>query len=83
MVSRYAAGLVDEFVGFVTAHFADSVFEHDILLEKVVDRNFTFGVVVHRALEEEAEEALYAVTAGACGEVAQEHEVETERSGED
>ena len=75
--------LVDCFVSFVAAHFADCVFEHDILLEEVVDGNFTLSVVVHRALEEEAEEALDAMTAGACREVAQENEVEAKGSCED
>ncbi len=44
--------LVDELVSFVTAHFADSVFEHGVLLEEVVDGYFVLCVVVHGALEE-------------------------------
>lgn len=75
--------LIDRFVSFVTAHFANSVFEHGVLLEEVVNGHFVLGVVVHRALEEEAQEALDAVTAGASGEVAQQNEVEAQRSGED
>ena len=76
-------GLVDCLVGRVAAHFADGVFEHYVLLEEVVYGHFTLGVVVHRALEEEREEALCAVASGAGSEVAQEHEVEAEGSGED
>ncbi len=38
---------------------------------------------MHRALEEEAEEALDAVTSGTRGEVAEKREVEQQRSGED
>ena len=74
---------VNLFVILVAAHLGDGVLEHNILLEEVVHGNFVLGVVVHRALEEEAEEALYAVTSGACSEVAQQHEVEAEGSGED
>ena len=40
------------------AHFADCVLEHCVLLEEVVYRHFVYSVVVHRALEEEAQEAL-------------------------
>ena len=76
-------GLVDFFVCFVAAHFADCVLEHGVLLEEVVDGHFAFGVVVHRALEEEAQEALYAVTACTCGKVAEKHEVKAKRSGKD
>ena len=79
----YRYPLVDKFVGFVTTHFADSVFQHYVLLEEVVYGYFVFGVVVHRALEEEAQEALDAVAAGAGCEVAQEHEVEAQRCGKD
>ena len=76
-------GLVDGFVGFVTAHFAESVFEHYVLLEEVVDGHFVLSVVVHRALEEEAEEALDTVASGASSEVAQENEVKAQGSSED
>ena len=48
---------------FFSDHITQSLFNHSPLLEQMVDRYFTLGVVVHRALEEEAEEALYAVTA--------------------
>ncbi len=75
--------LVDELVCFVTSHFANRVLKHDILLEEVVDRNFVLGVVVHRALEEEAQEVLDAITATTCGEVDQQAEVKAEGSGKD
>ncbi len=45
--------------------------------------HFVLGVVMHGTLEEEAEEALGTVAAGAGGEVAQEHEVKTEGCGKD
>ena len=79
----WCLGLVDCLVCGVAAHFADSVFEHYVLLEEVVYGHFTLGVVVHRALEEEREEALCAVASGAGCEVTQEHEVEAKGSGED
>ena len=75
--------LVDSFVGGIATHLADCVLEHNVLLEEVVNGNFVLGVVVHRALEEEAEEALDAVAAGAGSEVAQQHEVKAKGSGED
>ena len=75
--------LVDFFVSFVATHFAQSVLEHYILLEQVVNRYFVLSIVVHRALEEEAQEALSTPTAGASSEVAKQYEVETQRSGED
>lgn len=49
----------------------------------MVNGNLTSCVVVHRALEEEAQEALYAVTAGTSSEVAEKNKVKTERSSED
>jgi len=75
--------LVNLFVSCVATHFADSVLQHGVLLEEVVYGNFVLSVVVHRALEEEAQEALDAVTAVASSEVAQQNEVEAERSSED
>ena len=75
--------LVYEFVGLVAAHFTDGVLEHCVLLEEVVYGHFVYSVVVHRALEEEAQEALYAVAAVAGGKVAQEHQVKAEGSGKD
>lgn len=77
------AGLVDGLVSGVASHLADGVLQHHILLEEVVDRYLVLGVVVHRALEEEAQEALDAVTAVAGSEVAEQHEVEAEGSCED
>ena len=83
VAAEAAAVLIDFFVSFVAAHFADGVFEHDVLLEQVVDSFFALGVVVHRALEEEAQEALDAEAAGASGEVAEQYQVEAQGSGED
>lgn len=76
VICRILSVLVDFFVSFVAAHFADGVLEHDVLLEEVVDSFFALGVVVHRALEEEAQEALDAEAAGASGEVAEQYQVE-------
>ena len=45
--------------------------------------HFVLGVVVHRALEEEAQEALDAVASGTSCEVAQENEVEAQRCCKD
>lgn len=73
--------LVDFLVSLVATHFTDCIFEHDILLEEVVDGHFTLRIVVHRALEEEAQEALRAITSLASSEVGKEHEVEQQRSG--
>ena len=77
--NQYYRLLVDFFVSFVATHFAQSVLEHYILLEQVVNRHFVLSVVVHRALEEEAQEALSTPTAGASSEVAKQYEVETDR----
>ena len=74
---------VDLLVGFVTAHLADGVLEHGVLLEKMVDRHLSLSIVMHRTLEEETEEALCAVTSGSHGKVAQQHEVKTQRRRED
>ena len=41
---------IDFLVSLVTAHLADSILEHHVLLEKVVYRHLTLSVVVHRAL---------------------------------
>ena len=60
----FEGGLIDFFVGFVTSHFANGVLQHGILLEEVVHGNFAFKIVMHRALEEEAQEALRAAAAG-------------------
>ncbi len=74
---------VNCFIGRVASHFTDSVFEHHILLEKMVYRNLVLCVVMHRALEIEAQEALYAIASGASGEVAEQHKVQTEWSCKD
>ena len=80
---RFLLKLIDFFVCFVAAHFAQCVFEHDILLEEVVDGHFSLRIVVHRAFEEEAQEALCAIATCACSQVAEQHEVEAERSCKD
>ena len=74
---------IDFFVSLITTHLTDSVLQHNILLEQVVHRNFTLCVVMHRALQEEAQEALDAMTAGAGCEIAQEYQVKAQGSGED
>ena len=71
MLSR----LVNLLVGLIATKLANLVLEHSVLLIEVVNCLFALSVVVHRSFEEEAEEALNAVTAGAVSEVAQEHEV--------
>ena len=75
--------LVYLFVSLVSTHLADGIFQHDILVEEVVDSLLTFRVVVHRALEEETQEALDAVTAGAGSEVTEQCEVEEQRCSQD
>ena len=61
--------LIDFLISLITAHFAESVLEHYVLLEQVVYRHLALSVVVHRALEEEAQEALSAVATLAGSEV--------------
>ena len=73
--------LVNLFVSLVASHFADGVLQHGVLLVEVVDGFLALGVVVHRRLEEEAEEALCAVASGTCCEVAQQAEVKQQWSG--
>ena len=75
--------LVDLFVGLVAAHLADSVFEHGVLLIKMINGLLAFGVVVHGRLEEEREEALDAETTGTGGQIAEQTEVETQRCCQD
>ena len=48
----------------------------------MVDRHLALRVVVHRALEEEAQEALRAIAALAGSEVGEQHKVEQQRSGQ-
>ena len=69
--------LIDLFVGFVAAHFADGVFEHGVLLIEMINGLLALGVVVHRRLEEEREETLDAVTTSTGSQVAKQTEVET------
>ena len=69
-------GLVDLLVSLVATHLAEGVLQHHILLEEVVDRYLTLCIVVHRALQEEAQETLCAPTTRTCGQVTQQHQVE-------
>lgn len=46
--------LIDFLVSLIATHLADSVLEHHILLEQVINGNLILCVIVHRALEEEA-----------------------------
>ncbi len=82
-VDVLSGGLIDLLVGLVTAHLADGVLEHYILLEQVVNGDFVLGVVVHRALEEEAQEALSAIAACAVSEVHEQTQVEAQGSCQD
>ena len=75
--------LVDFFISLVSSHLTNSVFQHCVLLIEMVDSLFSLSVVVHRSLEEEAEEALYAVASCPSSEVAQQAEVKAERRCED
>ena len=74
---------VDFFVSLITSHLADSVLEHDVLVEEVVYSLLALSIIVHRTLEEETQEALYAVASGACSEVHEQREVEQQRCCED
>ncbi len=76
-------GLINLLVSLVAAHLADGILEHHILLEEVVDGHLIFSVVMLRALEEEAQEALCAVAACTLGKVAQKHEVKAEGGSQD
>ena len=49
----------------------------------MVDRHFVLCIIVHRALEEEAQEALDAITACAGSQVAQQYQVQAKRSSQD
>ncbi len=79
----YRAKSIDFLVSLIAAHLADGVLEHYVLLEEMVDGHLILCIVVLRTLEEEAQEALSAVTACTGCEVAEQHEVKTERSSED
>lgn len=74
---------IDKLVWLIAAHLTDGILEHDVLVEKIVDRLFSLCVVVHRTLEEEAQEPLYTIAPGTCGEIAQQGEVKQQRSCED
>ena len=69
---------VDFLVCLITAHLADGVLEHHVLLEEVVNGNLVLSVVVHRALEEEAQEALSAIAAGATSQVDEQTQVKAQ-----
>ena len=71
--------LVYLLVSLITSHFANDILQHCILLIKVVNGFLTRSIVVHRSLEEEAEEAL--CTVSTCSEVAQQSKVEQQWSG--
>lgn len=60
---------IDKLVGLIAAHLTDGILEHDVLVEKIVDRLFSLCVVVHRTLEEETQETLDAVTTGTVSQV--------------
>ena len=75
--------LVDFLISLVTAHLADGVLQHRVLLVEVVHSLLALGVVVHWRLEEEAQEALGAVTASTRCKVAQQSEVEQQWSSKD
>ena len=70
-------------ISLIASHFADSILQHGVLLEEVVDRFLALGVVVHRSLEEEREETLDTTTACTGSEVAEQAEVEQQRCGKD
>ena len=80
---RLCERLVNLFVSLVAAHLTDGVLQHHILLEQVVNGDFVLGVVMHRALEEEAQEALRAIAASAVSEVDEQTQVEAQRCGQD
>lgn len=67
--------LVYFFVGFVSAHFADGILQHRILLVKVVNGFLAHSEVVHWCFEEEAQETLNAMSASTCSKVAQQTKV--------
>ena len=69
---------VDFLVCLIATHLTDSVLEHHVLLEEVVNGNLVLGVVVHRALEEEAQEALSAITAGTACKVDEQTQVKAQ-----
>ena len=60
-----AWSLIHLLVWLVSAHFANSILEHCVLLEEVVHRHFTLGVIVHWTLQIEAQEVLIAILTSA------------------
>ena len=75
--------LVYFLICLIAAHLTNGVLEHNVLVEEVVDSFLALSVIVHRALEEEAQEALYAIASGTCGKVHEQCQVEQQRCGED
>ena len=75
--------LIDFLVNLVAAHLADGILQHGVLLIEVVYGFLALGVIVHGRLEEETQEALYAVAAGTGGQIAKQAEVKTQRGSED
>ena len=75
--------LIDFLVSLIATHLADSVLEHYILLEQVVNGDLILCVIVHRALQEEAQEALSAKTAGAVSEVHEQTQVKAQGGCQD
>lgn len=57
-------------VSLVATHLANGILKHGILLIEVVYGLLALCIVVHRTLEEEAQEALYSVTSCTCCKVA-------------
>mgnify|MGYP001125850602 CR=1 FL=1 len=56
--TKKTVSLVYFFVSFIASHLAQSILQHDILLEQMIYRNFTLCIIMHRALQEEAQETL-------------------------
>ena len=75
--------LVYFLVSLIATHLTDGILQHGVLLIEVVDSLLALGIVMHRRLQEETEEALCAVASRTGGEVAEQTEVETERRSED
>ena len=69
--------LINFFIGSITSNFSYCIFQHRVLLVKVVDGLLTLGVVVHRTLQEEAQEALDAVAPVARCQVHKQTKVKT------
>lgn len=74
-------GLIQITRFFFSNHFADGLFQHAPLLEQIV-YGLVF-IIVHRALAEEGEPGLNTFHAGAGCQVAEQYQVEGNRSGQD